>query len=448
MRRFEHKTLAALLLVITRMIKADSRVDAEEIEQLTQLEKLYGFDHTLMAEASRLSLSEAVKRLADLDTAARQQVLQSLDALAKTDRILERHEALLLLALHYCLNGIGHCEVISGNQERHSSDRASYIIYHETEYDERYHRQIDEHWELLNLLLHQNGLQLMVVECIVRDLCQQAPDMVRKLMGYMAPELNDDQLLHIYDRMTQMDTVTFGQRVLMRDLEYQMLRDTRPSLLVSLGHGDMLRIELQDDLLSHIRQLMADYSKLASPCMEALRIIDNTAQPGHFRFYGYYHDFFHMLVEAEPHESRIVVWPNKSEFEFPTAGRTLRLNQQEASLYTLILLMNYDQERDVKGLPLCYTSEQKRIEALYRKIYCRKKMVETSEVIYPDNLAPIRAKIERKMREQLVGLDNIEDYIPHNENREGYYRITAPASMIMVKPDSRQPEVGIRDFAW
>ena len=448
MRRFEHKNLAALLLVITRMIKADSRVDAGEIEQLTQLEKQYGFDHTLMAEAARLTLAEAVRRLSEMDDAARQQVLQSLDTLAKTDRILERHEALLLLALHYCLNGIRRCEVISGNNERHSSDRASYIIYHETGYDERYHRQIAEHWELMTLLMQQHGLQLMVVECIVKDLCQQDPDMIRKLMGYMAPELNDEQLHQIYERMSQTDTVTFGQRVLVRDLEYSALRNARPSLLVSLGHGDMLRIELQHDLLSHIRQLITDYSHLASPSMEALRIIDNAAQPGHFRFYGYYHDFFHMLVEAEPRESRIVIWPNKSEFDFPTAGRTLRLNQQEASLYTLILILNYDLEHDAKGLPLCYTSEQKRIEALYRRIYCRKKMVETSEVIYPDNLAPIRAKIERKMREQLAGLDNIEDFIPHNENRSGYYRITAQPAMVRVRPDSRQPEVEISDFVW
>lgn len=446
MRRFEHKTLAALLLVITRMIKADSRVDAEEIAHLTQLEEMYGFDRTLMAEASRLTLAEAVKRLAALDAGARSQVMASLGSLARTDRLMERHEALLLLALRYCLGEGGSevCEIVSGNRQRHSSDLGSYIIYYETATDAERHRQIDEQWELMSLLAQHHGLQLMVVERIVADLCRQDEAMVRKLMGYMAPELNDQQLQQLHERMHRMDTVTFGQRVLVRDLQYGALRDVRPSLLVSLGHGDMLRIELRDDVLTHLRRLTADYSQLASPGMEALRIIDNAGEEGHFRFYGYYHDFFGLLVESEPRESRIVVWPNKSEFDFPDAGRTLRLNQQEASLYTLILYHTYAG----KGLPLCYSPEQRQIEARYKRIYCRKKLVDADEVIYPDNLAPIRAKIERKMREQLVGLDNLEDFIPRNVDREGYYRVLAPASMVKVRPDYRQAEVGISLFDW
>ena len=443
-RRLDRKNLAALLLVVTRMIKADSRVDAEEIQLLTELEEQYGFDRSLMAEAARLTLAEAVKRLSQLDEAARKQVMDSLKVLAKTDRLMERHEALLLLALRYCLNGMGNCEVVSGDHKRHSSDLGSYIIYYENATDPERHRQIDDQWELMNLLVQQHGLQLMVIEHIVKDLCKQDASMVKKLMGYMAPELNDDQLEQVYERMSRMDTATFAQRVLVQDLQYTSLRDVAPSLLISLGRGDMLRIELEDDVLTHIRRVIADYSELASPSMEALRIIDNTTQKGHFRFYGYYHDFFSLLVESEPQESRVVIWPNKSEFDFPDAGRTLRLNQQEASLYTLILLYTYKG----KGLPLCYTAEQKQIEATYRKIYCRKKFVESNEVIFPDNLAPIRAKIEKKMREQLIGLDNLEDFIPRNENREGYYRITAPASMVKVRPDYRQAEMGIGIFEW
>ena len=459
MRRLDHKSLAALLLVTTRMIKADRRVDAEEIALLTELEQKYGFDRSLMPEAARLTLAEAVKRLAALDEDVRQQVMDSLGTLAKTDRLLERHEALLLLALHYTLSGETGYEVLSGNTERHSGDLSSYVIYCEAASDAVRHRQIDEHWELMNLLMQQHGLQLMVVERIVTELCCQDQPMVHKLMGYMAPELNDLQLEQVYDRMTRMDTATFVQRVLVRDLQYAALRDARPSLLINLGRGDLLRIELHDEVLTHVRRLIGDYSRLASPSMEALRIIDNTAQQGHFRFYGYYHDFFRLLVESEPQESRIVVWPNKSEFYFPDAQRTLRLNQQEASLYTLVLILTYGElgrrneeggmRKEAKGLPLCYTAEQRQIEALYRKIYCRKKFVDTDEVIYPDNLAPIRAKIEKKMREQLVGLDNLEDFIPRNENREGYYRISAPASMVKVRPDAaRQTEMGIGLFEW
>ena len=96
-KRLDHKSLVALLLVITRMIKADSRIDAGEIQKLMVLEQQYNFDHTLMTEANRLTLSDAIKQLKSLDLPTRRQILQSLTELGSTDRILERHEALLLL---------------------------------------------------------------------------------------------------------------------------------------------------------------------------------------------------------------------------------------------------------------------------------------------------------------------------------------------------------------
>lgn len=449
MRRLERKNLEALLLIVTRMIKADNRVDAEEIELLAQLEEQYGFDRSLMTEARHLTLAEAVRRLASLDAPIRQQILESIGSLAKADQTMERHEALLLLALRYCLGddneGCAY-EVVSGSHNRHGGDLSSYIIYYESETDDKRHKQIDEHWELMNLLMQQQGLQLMVVEHIVDDLCQQDKAMVQKLMGYMAPQLSDDQLSALYDRMTDMDTRTFGQRVLVRDLQFGDLREAKPSLLVSIGRNDMLRIELSDDdnVLTHVRKLVNDYSQLANSGMEALRLINSATQQGHFMFYGYYHDFFSLLVESEPIESRIVLWPFKSEFMFPDADRKLKLTPQEATLYTLILIYNYKK----KGLPTCFTKDQKEIEHTYKNIYCLKKNADDKDAIFPDNLAPIRSKIEKKMRAQLEGLDNLEDFIPRNEDREGRYSITAPISMVRVKPDGRQPETGILDYKW
>ena len=88
-KRLDHKSLVALLLVITRMIKADSRIDAGEIQKLMVLEQQYNFDHTLMTEANRLTLSDAIKQLRSLDLPTRRQILQSLTELGSTDRILE-----------------------------------------------------------------------------------------------------------------------------------------------------------------------------------------------------------------------------------------------------------------------------------------------------------------------------------------------------------------------
>lgn len=449
LRRLDHKNLVALLLVITRMIKADSRIDANEIEQLMKLERLYGFDHTMMQESTRLTLAEALAQLKTLERPMRQHIMQSLTDLATSDHQMERHEALLLVALSYCLLPEGNqvdgvTEVVSSHISHRGGDLGTYMIYYETEADAFCHQQIDAQRKQLRTEAEQNGMQLLIVEHIVESLCQQDPAIVKCMLHYLSPSMTEEQIEQLYIRMTQTDTVTFAQRILVRNMQLNELRTARPSLLINLSSTDFLRIELGYSPIAHIRQFLSDYSRLASPAVRQSSHTDEGAEEGHFSYYSYYRDLFNLMVEAEPKESRIVVWPNKSEFEFPTAGRKLKLNHQEAALYTTILYYTYYN----KGVPLCYTKEQRAVEALYRTIYCRKKCIETADVIYPDNLAPIRAKIEKKMRDQLDGLDNLEDFIPRNENREGYYRIAAPVKMVRVRPDIRLEEVSITEYKW
>lgn len=446
-RRIDRRSLSALLLVITRIIKADSRIDADEIVQLKRLEDRYGFDRSLMNEASRLTLAEAVAQLKELDEPLRRDILEQLTELASSDRILERHEAMLLLTLRYCLlDEKEHCRVISSHTSHRGGDLGTYLLYFESERNDRVHEQIEHQWELQKLLLQQCGLSLFYVEHIVGRLTEQDDELVETMLGYLAPTLNDAQVKLLYQRMQHMDTATFGREILVRGMELSELRCADPSLLINLGTTDFLQIRLTQDPLDHIRRFLDDYMHLASPGTTPIRAMEDDLRDGHFRYYSYYRDLFNLLVQSEPQESRMVVWPNKSEFSFPDAGKTLKLNQQEASLYCLILSCTYTGKK--QGLPLSYTAEQKKIEALYRTIYCRKKFIDEEEVIFPDNLAPIRAKIERKMREQLEGLDNIEDFIPRNYDRLGFYRINAPVSMVKVKPDLREDEVDYPTFKW
>ena len=287
-KRLDHKSLVALLLVITRMIKADSRIDAGEIQKLMVLEQQYNFDHTLMTEANRLTLSDAIKQLRSLDLPTRRQILQSLTELGSTDRILERHEALLLLTLRYCLldDEGQQSEVISSHKSHRSGDLGTYIIYFEAEDNENIHRQIFEEWELMKLMLQQNGLQFFFVEHIVQSLCKQDPVIVKKMLEYFAPTKTDEQIGHLYDRIEKMDSATFCQQVFVRSMEMNDLRNARPSLLINLGSTDLLRIEIADTPQAHIRRFLEDYNLQASPGVTACRPLDNENHLGNFSYYG------------------------------------------------------------------------------------------------------------------------------------------------------------------
>lgn len=433
--RIDHKTKVALLRFVTALIRADKVIDTREIQILTGLELSYGFDRSLMAEASQLTIAQAAEHLRSLDKATREPIFDDLLQLAGADKVCNPSEALMLLTLKY--------PTISIPNAIPQNNLGQYVVYVESEYDDSRHQELNAQNELLQLLLEHYGMNLLYIEQVIATMRKQEAPLVKKVLGYMAPELDNVQLDHAYNRLSELTSTTFCNQLLLRDLQLKELRDIRPSLLVNTPGGFLL-IELKESITQHVKELLGHYSQLVSPGQASPQ--HSISQQSVLPYTGYYRLFMDFVLKTEPTESRIVLWPNKSEFTFPETGRTLRLNQQEASLYTLILAYTYGNKGT--GLPLSYTSEQKRIEALYRTIYCRKKLIDTDEVIFPDNLAPIRAKIERKMREQLVGVSNIDDYIPVNEDRKGYYVIHAPKSRVMVKPDSRSEEVQVAEFKW
>lgn len=445
-RHLDHKNLVAFVRVVSELIKIDNVIDAEEISILLQLEQQYGFDRSYKREAMHLTIADAIAQLSQLDLQARTQILQSFEAIVGADRVCVTREAIMLLALRYCLEGKQNkdCQVINCPAVLSAPDQSPYVMYVESDYNEEYHEQIDNQIELIQLMLQQYGLNLFYVEQIVSKLSEMDKNMMLMTLGYLAPELDDSQIAQMYERMQETDSETFTTRVLARDLQISALRNIGPSLLISMG-SSFLCIALKDSFKGQLKSFISDFSQLVSP----YTITSGTSlEVGNdqLRYFGYYKAFFDFILKAEPKESHLVIWPLKSEFEFPEAKRTLRLNQQEASLYTLILEYTYKHEG--KGLPLCYTPAQKRIEALYRTIYCCKKCVDEADVIYPENLAPIRAKIEKKMRDQLSGLSNLEDYIPHNDNRQGFYRIAAHVRNIMVKADIREDEINLQEYDW
>lgn len=443
-RHLDHKSLVALVHVIILLIKADHVIDVSEVQKLSELEQLYGFDRRVMAEAQRLTFAEAVSRLSLLDAPMRQQIKQSLVELAGADRQCVPGEALLLVALRYCLDQPDDidCELLPNPYPAESS--SPYVLYIENEPDAEVHAQLQRDQRLIRLSLQQYGFRLLYIEHLVAQLSLLDQPMLLKVLGYMASEFDDQQLQQIYQRMLQMDTSSFCSHVLVRGLQLTSIRQAGPSLLFHIGPA-YLRIGVKEGVLPVIQRFLDEYGLRVSPG-SIVPLLSIDADKGKLKYDGYFKSFFDLLVKAEPKESHMVVWPMKSEFEFPGVKRTLRLNQQEASLYTLILEYNY--AHGCKGLPLCYTPEQRNIESLYRRIYCRKKFVETADVIFPDNLAPIRAKIERKMREQLSGLSNLEDFIPHNDGRQGYYRISALPRMVRIKPDNRSEAVEVGEYKW
>ncbi len=439
-KRIERRFLIALVHIVGKIITADKCIALSELNALHAMEEHFGFARGLMTEASKITLAEAVNELQELDETIRMEMIEDLKALAFADRFVDRREALLLFALSRCLKRDTDCQVLSTQMELHNLDFSGRILYVESKYHAGYHQELALHAEWLQDL-QSRGMQFSDVEGMVHCLSELDADMVQLLLGYMAPQMTDGQIADFYDKIHSMDSSTFCERILVDTMRLDACRNTEPCLLMGIGGGDFLKIPYSAPIQELVTALLADYEALVSHA--ELRTL-SLAKDNELMYDGFDKLFLSLLVKSAPRKSHIVVWPNKSEFTFPVVCRTLKLNQQEATLLTLIL--HYSTLGTGKGLPLSYCAETKRIESMYRTIYCRKKLVETSDVIFPDNLAPIRARLEKKMREQLSGLENLEDYIPFNDDH--HYRVKAMAEQVFVAPNLNEEPIPLVDFKW
>jgi len=440
-KRIERRFLTALVHIVSKIITADKCITVSELNALHAMEEHFGFTRALMAEASKMTLAEAVATLQELDLTIRLEMLEDLKSLASVDQFVDKREALLLFALSRCLQKHAVEQVLSTRMELHDLDFEGCILYVESEYDDDFHHQLSKPSEQLQAQLQSEGLQLMNVEAMVKHLSSVDADMVRLLLGYLAPQMTDGQIADFYDKIHTMDTSTFCERVLVDALQLDVCRATEPCLLMGIGGGDFLRIPLNDSLQEQVASVVGDFTGIVSHNEETPVSVANNDE---LMYDGYGKLFLSLLVKSAPRKSHIVVWPNKSEFTFPVVCRTLKLNQQEATVLTLIL--HYSTTGKCAGLPLSYCAETKRLESLYRTIYCRKKLIETEDVIYPDNLAPIRARIEKKMRTQLSGLENLEDFIPFNDDH--HYRVKVPVEMVLVAPSLNEEPIPLEEYKW
>jgi len=446
-KRIEHRFLVALVHIVGKIITADKCIAMSELDALHAMEEHFGFNRALMSEASKISLAEAVSELKDLDQTICMEMIEDLKSLAFADSFVDKSEALLLFALSRCLRKHAVDQIVSTQMELHDLDFGGRILYVESKFDADYHAEFTKQSESLQSILQREGMQLSNVESMVKNLSELDANMVRLLLGYLAPQMTDGQIADFYDKIHAMDSSTFCERILVDMMKIDACRDTRPCLMMGIGGGDFLMTPLESSegekitLQKVISSYVSEYANIAShtdsPC-------EGAGNGDELLYDGYGKLFLSLLVKSAPRKSHILVWPNKSEFTFPVVCRTLKLNQQEATVLTLIL--HYSTTGKCAGLPLSYCAETKRVESLYSTIYCRKKLVETEDVIYPDNLAPIRARIEKKMRTQLSGLENLEDFIPFNDDH--HYRVKVPAEMVLVAPSLNEKPIPLEEYKW
>ncbi len=460
------KEKTAIARILSDLIKADNIIELSEIVMFNKFKDTYNLDDKILRDACHIKFSDAAMCLQSLDNDEKVELFRNIQAMSLADGACVPKEALLLLALRYVLGleikpGVDEIKIDKKNNDTKIiscptgdiSISNQYVIYIESSYNESINNHIKNTIELNTLRLKNSGFDFVYIPALVKEFLEMDRGYVKNVVKYMAPELSDDTITTVYERLENMDTQTFCNYVLAENLKVDAVKNMSPSLFINIGNSvvpycsdygaveyytEFLCIPITKDFSSHVMEFLDYYGSIVSYYLSP-NPVSNKDHKHKFMYFGFYKALFDFLIKAEPKESCLVIHPWNSVFSFPQVCiPDLRLSPQEAALYKLIL--EYTFNHKLHGLPTCYTKYQKEIEKQYCAIYHK------SDAVYPDNLAPIKSKIESKMRRHLSDLANLEDYIPRLV--DGKYVINAKADNIKISDSIDGEMCDFEGYKW
>lgn len=309
----------AMARIISDMIKADNIIEENEIKDMKMLMSKYSITQQDMSNARNIKFSEAVMILQNTSKKERQIFFDCIYKIALSDNVCVPKEALLLIALQYCLVDIDR-KVFDGNKipkpfliscpTNESSISDQYMVYLENTYDEKRNTEIMRDFKLLVTQSKLNGFNFIYIPKMVEEFKEMDSQYVKDVISYMAPQLDNIVVGEVYERLCKMTTKEFFYSVMYKKLHVKALYDVKPSVLINIGtsvlpycatdgsvqyYTEFLCVPIVNSTLNIVEELLKFYQSKVS--IKSITINDNKGQ---FKYFGFYKALFDFLIAPPP----------------------------------------------------------------------------------------------------------------------------------------------------
>lgn len=398
--------------IISDMIKADQIIEENEIKGMKQLMREYSITRQEMSDARKIRFSDAVNTLSDryegLPKERRKAFFDKVYDIALRDNICVPHEALLLIALQYVLVDN---DRVPGNNKPYliscptgeASLNDQYMVYVESDYDEKHNAELQRHFRLLVTITRLCGFNFIFIPKMVEEFRSMDEQYVKDVIGYMAPNIEDTSINDVYRRLCNMTTSDFLRNVLYERLKVRALHDTPPAILINIGtsvvpycsaggtvqyYTEFLCIPIASGILSLVDDILGFYQSKVS-IRQSITISDSKGQ---FKYFGFYKALFDFLIAPPPIAPDLVflgqdMISNRYQvaFRFDDENeKKIRLTPQQYDIYFQVALSSFKARQ--RGLPISYNNNIKPAIAKIRRIIGG----EIPDLTYADQYKPER----------------------------------------------------------
>ena len=421
----------AMARIISDMIKADNIIEESEIRDMKKLMSEYAITHQEMSDARKIRFTDAVNTLKELPMKERQAFFEHIYSIALSDNVCVPREALLLIALQYCLIEIDR-KTDNGKPlpkpyliscpTGEASFNDQYMVYLESSFDEERNAELMQHFRLLVTITRLCGFNFIYIPKMVEEFRGMNEQYVKDVISYMAPNLEKSFIQQVYDRLCELTTVDFFRNVLYERLQVKALHNTPPSLLINIGtsvvpycsaggsvqyYTEFLCIPISSSILTLVDDILGFYQSKVS-IRQSITINDSKGQ---FKYFGFYKALFDFLVAPPPIAPDLIflgqdmkIGRYQVAYKFEDGNeKKICLTPREYDTYFQVALRSY--KGRTKGLP----------------ISCDK------------NIKPTIAHIKSKISDEIPDLTYSDQYKPERDGNVYVLRLDKSKVFVRVR---------------
>ena len=186
-----------------------------------------------------------------------------------------------------------------------------YMVYIESSFDKEMNEQLERNFRLMVMMSRLSGFNFIYIPKMVSEFQNMRKEYVLDVISYMAPNLDQQFIRGVYDRLCKMTTVEFFRDVLYERLQVLTPHNIKPSLLINIGtsvvpycsaagpvqyYTEFLCVPITTNILTIVEGILGYYQSRVS----VRQTITYGNASGQFKYFGFYKALFDFLIAPPP----------------------------------------------------------------------------------------------------------------------------------------------------
>ena len=440
MKRIEK---AGIMRIVSDMVKADAIIDIREINCLETIKKKYKIEKKDEMFSDKITLSEAIKVLKKCPKSLQHDICGDLKEIAMSDDICSKEEAMLFIAVNFCLSSVTHASniysiVLPENVKIDNSQ----ILYVESEYSNEINRDIFSRYREISNELKLIDLNFVYIPKIIEHYTKLDKEQINSIISFLYPSISETRVEIVKNQLVTLTTSDFCKDKIADTMGIKEMSFALPSFMFRIGNSfsgsknydNFLIVPIDDDPYLTTKYIVDNFVSMFKP-----RILNSVFEgKNRFVYNGFYKMVFDNFVYRKGIRSRVVVDIIHKEIILPEADLKLsNLHRREKALYTLFLLesasggINFNQPNGSKQFERYkhrMASVQRKYEIIYENFGGDNANVPQIEL--PEIRLPMISLIKKQIRQFEDILNNPNDYLIQR-NHFGNYCVALPPELCL-----------------